>query len=372
MKKGLWLPCLLGAAALMVGIVLPIGSAYAKGKPGGGGGGGGTPSGQFSCRASVARVEPAGLLAGISPIELFVANSAGAPCVDNTAGLTNQPVVINLGPTLNLSADLLVSRTDDSNQGVAHAGVANLSLQVLGQSISVSILTAEATAGPCPSTALTSESTVLSVSVNGLTVSVPSGQAPFDLTIPLLGDVLALHLNSTITTPGQVTQRALWLHSSLIGDVIVGEAVADVHGNPCGSAPPPNKPRGFMTGGGSILSTAGQVTHGAHLECVPSDGPNNLQVNWAGNRFHLESVTSSSCSDDPTINPGQPAANFDTIVGTGLGRCNGASATASWKLTDAGEPGRNDRFEITINGGGCSLSAAGLLTGGNQQAHSKG
>jgi hypothetical protein len=279
-------------------------------------------------------------------------------------------------PVLSVGLNLLASSTNGGKQGVAHSGVANLSINVLNTvSITASILTAEATAGPCPATTLQSESAVLdvNVSVAGLPVTVTAVDQHFEIDLSVLGlGVLTLHLNETIVGANQITQRALWIHSDLIGDVIVAEAIADVHGDPCAGKLP--KPRnGFMTGGGSIASSAGRVTHGAHLMCVPSEGPNNLQVNWPGHRFHLESVTSSTCSNDLTIDPGKPAATFDTIEGDGFGRCDGVSnASVHWKLTDAGEPGRADRFEVSINGAGaCDLTAAGVLTGGNHQAHSK-
>ena len=363
-------------AALFALVLSPLPAQAARGGQSGGGGGG-TPAGTFSCRASVVRVEPAGLLSVLNPVELFVANPNGNPCVDDTSGLANALVQVNGGALLNLSAELLVSRTDGGTQGgVAHAGVGNLTLTVLGQQIGVSILTAEATGGPCPATALQSESTVAALTINGASVTVPAGHGEIGIEVLGLG-VLTLHLNEKILGNGQVTQRALWLESDLIGDVIVAEAVADVHGNPCTVKPPkpPREPHGFMTGGGSIQTTAaGRVTHGAHLVCVPSEGPNNLQVNWAGHRFHLESVTSTAntCRNDPAIDPGKPAATFDTIEGDGAGRCNGNPATVHWKLTDAGEPGGGDRFEVRVDGGpSCQLNVAGTLSGGNHQAHSK-
>jgi hypothetical protein len=55
------------------------------------------------------------------------------------------------------------------------------------------------------------------------------------------------------------------------------------------------------------------------------------------------------CSDDPAIVPNQPNAGFDTYEGTGVGRYNGVDgATASWRFTDAGEPGTSDTAQITI------------------------
>jgi len=129
--------------------------------------------------------------------------------------------------------------------------------------------------------------------------------------------------------------------------------------------------RGRMTGGGSIGNTGAR--HGFELHCNAATLPNRLEVNWGkGNKFHLESLTSASCTDDPGIVPNPPAAGFDTYTGKGGGRYNGAAgATAEWTFTDAGEPGKNDTATITIKDAGSNivLSVSGKLQNGNQQAH---
>ncbi len=130
---------------------------------------------------------------------------------------------------------------------------------------------------------------------------------------------------------------------------------------------------GTMTGGGSVFTADGKrVTHGFELQCDKSKNPNSLEVNWGGNRFHLESLTSAACTDDPTIKPNPPAAGFDTYVGKGTGRYNGVTgATAEWTFTDAGEPGKNDTAKLVIKDAGSNvvLSVSGNLKSGNQQAH---
>jgi len=126
-----------------------------------------------------------------------------------------------------------------------------------------------------------------------------------------------------------------------------------------------------MTGGGSIILADGtRVTHCFELHCSRNDVPNNLEINWGGgNNFHLGSLTSVRCSDDPLIAPPPPHAGFDTYVGEGTGTCNGLAASITFRLTDAGEPGTSDTAQYTITGG-CSLNTPILpLTFGNQQAH---
>jgi hypothetical protein len=128
--------------------------------------------------------------------------------------------------------------------------------------------------------------------------------------------------------------------------------------------------QGRMTGGGTIVGT--RVHHGFELNCDTTKSPNNLEVNWGhGNRFHLGSLTSADCSNDPSISEGHPVAGFDTHKGSGTGTYNGTpGATAEWTMTDAGEPGRNDAFRIKITNAGNAvvLDVSGKIQG-NHQAH---
>lgn len=131
---------------------------------------------------------------------------------------------------------------------------------------------------------------------------------------------------------------------------------------------------GRLTGGGSIPSDKyKKVTHGFELHCASVMGPNNLQVNWGkGNKFHLESLTSAVCSDDANIDESPPVAGFDTYVGSGTGRYNGVSgAKIEFKLTDAGEPGKNDEATMKIWDANnvLVLDVSGKLKNGNHQAH---
>jgi hypothetical protein len=130
---------------------------------------------------------------------------------------------------------------------------------------------------------------------------------------------------------------------------------------------------GRMTGGGSVFTSEGQrVTHGFELHCDEEVGPNNLVVNWGGNHFQLENLTSAVCSDDPSIEQPPPAASFDTYVGEGTGRCNGVpGATITFTFTDAGKPGTADTATIDITGcpDGGGISVSGNLMKGDHKAH---
>ena len=102
---------------------------------------------------------------------------------------------------------------------------------------------------------------------------------------------------------------------------------------------------GRMTGGGSVFGTNSfRTTHGFELHCDKNNLPNRLQINWGGGvgAFHLLTLTSAFCFDDPTIGPYPPAAEFDTFVGTGIGRYKDRSnATAEWRPSPTrASPGR--------------------------------
>lgn len=137
---------------------------------------------------------------------------------------------------------------------------------------------------------------------------------------------------------------------------------------------PPSLP-GRMTGGGTIPAGGSTLEgkHGFELHCDPADLPNRLEVNWGkGNKFHLESLTSALCSNDPSLDEEQPVAGFDTYEGKGTGRYNGVSGyTAKWKFTDDGEPGTTDYATISIFDPLNVLvqTFTGNLKNGNHQAH---
>jgi hypothetical protein len=114
---------------------------------------------------------------------------------------------------------------------------------------------------------------------------------------------------------------------------------------------------GRFTGGGRVnLANDTKTTHGFQLYCTNIGGgrsleidPNNLQVNWdTGNHWHLEDLVRGACHNEQW-DPEQPKANFDAYYGDGYGRLNGVSgAYACWRLTDDGEPGRDDIFSFRV------------------------
>ena len=153
---------------------------------------------------------------------------------------------------------------------------------------------------------------------------------------------------------------------------------------------------GRMTGNGSVFMADGtRVEYEMDLSCNKLARSEKLDIKWkqpvgqkgrfdengdqseenhADNKksedtqFKLDEVTSVTCYDDAGISEDKPNAGFDTIVGSGIGRVNGKSATIEWMFTDAGEPGSNDTATIVIRQGSVVVSVSGVVKG-NNQAH---
>jgi hypothetical protein len=138
--------------------------------------------------------------------------------------------------------------------------------------------------------------------------------------------------------------------------------------------PPPSLLPGRMTGGGVQISIGNvSISRGFTIHCdiILS---NNIEINWPGNKWHLDKpITSATCIDDPTISPQPPPAPFDTFIGKATGRLNGVDGSRlEFTFVDAGEPGRKDKSQLRIfapNGTVVLDVPLGFLDHGNLQAH---
>ena len=107
------------------------------------------------------------------------------------------------------------------------------------------------------------------------------------------------------------------------------------------------------------------------------EAPNNIEVNWRDNRFHMDPLAAAVCTDNPSIDQLPRYAPFDTFTGQGSGKLNGEDgATIRFVLTDAGEPGTDDTAWIRVWAPGDNpdttdpvLNVEGFLDRGNMQAH---
>jgi hypothetical protein len=137
----------------------------------------------------------------------------------------------------------------------------------------------------------------------------------------------------------------------------------------------PTQTTSRMTGGGTIENGKGRDaerwTWGFEIRCDASRGNLEYQDHSGGN-FHLATLTTVICVDDPAVGPGVPKAGFDTMRVTGIGSWNGvAGYIVEVTFVDAGEPGTKDSIRIVVkeSGGAVVSEVSGNLTGGNHQAH---
>ncbi len=174
--------------------------------------------------------------------------------------------------------------------------------------------------------------------------------------------------------------------SAIVGSV-AALAVVPASGIAGGTPTPPKDPckanpascptvkQGRMTGHGHYIDPSlGKVQwEFRNSICGKSKFP-NLKVEWGGKRYVLKAYTGGGlvCLDTP-VDEGQPRAGFDTIVGQGTGTLNGKRASATFRFTDAGEPGRDDTANIRIVDakGKTVLNVVNqrASAGGNHQAH---
>ena len=130
---------------------------------------------------------------------------------------------------------------------------------------------------------------------------------------------------------------------------------------------------GRMAGGGVLANGGDKVTLGFELHCSAAATPNNLEINWGKNQFHLESYNYANCFNDTSSLPNPPKAPFNLLEANGYGRLNGVSGAFVFvQLFDGGEPGvGTDWATIVIYAanGTLVMNVHELLIGGNFQAH---
>ena len=98
--------------------------------------------------------------------------------------------------------------------------------------------------------------------------------------------------------------------------------------------------------------------------------PDERRGGWG--RFHLTSITSATCTNDPSVSNNGRKVTFDTHTGTGRGRlADGSTATIEWTLVDGGEPGRRDRVTVKVKNerGQVLFQLSDTLSHGRIQAH---
>ena len=189
---------------------------------------------QFTCSASAARVTALNAV----NLEPEVANAANNPCANGSA----QTAGISLPPLLVTGVASAVTTSTGVN-GSAVGQVANVNL--LGIQATVAKSTAAATCTAAGTPTVSSDSTVVGLTIGGTPITVSGQQVPL---LGGLGGVATVNLDETIPTATGVTQRAVDI--TILGGldngvhIVLGEASAGADGNPCtpGTTPPVNPP----------------------------------------------------------------------------------------------------------------------------------
>jgi hypothetical protein len=254
-----------------------------------------------------------------------------------------------------LTAEVLhASTVGQGDRSRSEASVAKLAVTVGGNTISAGFLMARAEARCVDGTpGVSGSSEIAELEINGQTIVV-SGEPNQTITLPN-GRVVINEQRSA--GPGDITVNALHIVVDGVADVVIASAHADI-GCPAAPPPPPAGCRDFLTGGGWITGTpsggkanfavAGGFKHGAlwgHLNYI--DHGANLKVKGTGVTAYRELGPTSR-----------------RIEGTA--EINGQPGTYRVDVADNGEPGRSDRFDVSLSSG---YSAGGQLPGGNIQLH---
>jgi hypothetical protein len=131
--------------------------------------------------------------------------------------------------------------------------------------------------------------------------------------------------------------------------------------------PDPRGSKARFTGAGSLGVRAERVNLSKiALHCDALRRPNSLSVAWGKNRFNLNLVLESECTDEPRTRGG-----ILIQEGAGIGRLNGVpGAFIRWKLADHGAGGEDEASIAIWSGDGASmvLDASGRIQPGQIQA----
>jgi hypothetical protein len=136
-----------------------------------------------------------------------------------------------------------------------------------------------------------------------------------------------------------------------------------------------NPLQGRMTGGGvkATDDDGDPVTFGVEIHCDITLS-NNIEINWPGHKWHLtKPILTSDCENQDNDAP-PPASPIDTFRGTAVGELDGVGgSTIAWDFEDHGEPGTNDKVELTVHAPGSNTVVMHItlqnISIGNWQMH---
>lgn len=187
--------------------------------------------GGFSCQATALQV---------ALIVVSRANPPNVPCADDeeivaqvslNAGILNVKAKALEARTSQTPDDLILNPPANGDNATAFARVEWTKITATLVTIEIGVITANASVTCADGTpTFAASSTIAGLRINGVNVTVGSGP----LTIPLV--IGSLRLNSTTQTPTSITRHAVIL-DTLLTDVVIGEAKADIEDRPCATGP---------------------------------------------------------------------------------------------------------------------------------------
>ena len=262
---------------------------------------------------------------------------------------------------VSFSAGVVHSAIVGIDATAAETSMGDVSLTVSSNQITADFLMARSTASCGP--AVTGSSQLTNLVINGQTITV-TGAPNQTVALPNGTAIINEQISSIVGTSAELIVNALHVTTTdsithqQLADVVLSSADAKID---CSAGSPPNQQ--FVTGGGWIIAetTGGKGTFGLVAGNKPDDSSMGHLV-YIDHAIDLR-VQSASIIFNGTC----------TFSGTGTGTMGGVSGPVNFtvSVTDNGEPGTNDTFQINVTGTfqyDSSFSPV-LLSGGNIQAH---
>ena len=305
------------------------------------------------------------LQAQVLDLQPIVVGRAG-PLPESGGAEKSSLLSVSRDETLDLlSAEVVhAAVVGQGNSSHAEASVASVSLIVAGNVIQADLLRsrARATCDGAGQASASGSSELAGLVINNQAISVSGQPNQTVVDLPALRVVINEQSGSASGNQADITVNALHvtafnpLSGQKLADVIISSAHADIS---CAACTPPVGD--FVTGGGWItnasgdranLGVAGGIKNGGlwgHLTYI-DHGPNGIKVKGTDvTSYEVTGLTSRRIKG---------IAEVDGVSGIGY----------TVDVTDAGEPGRDDTFSITLSN---RYSASGTLAGGNIQLHAK-
>ena len=305
------------------------------------------------------------LQAQVLDLQPIVVGRAG-PLPESGGAEKSSLLSVSRDETLDLlSAEVVhAAVVGQGNSSHAEASVASVSLIVAGNVIQADLLRsrARATCDGAGQASASGSSELAGLVINDQAISVSGQPNQTVVDLPALRVVINEQSGSASGNQADITVNALHvtafnpLSGQKLADVIISSAHADIS---CAACTPPVGD--FVTGGGWItnasgdranLGVAGGIKNGGlwgHLTYI-DHGPNGIKVKGTDvTSYEVTGLTSRRIKG---------IAEVDGVSGIGY----------TVDVTDAGEPGRDDTFSITLSN---KYSASGTLAGGNIQLHAK-